>query len=115
MKDKELDGYVLQPGKSVNWIGTVRGASYSIEKNTVPAGQNVAMLVYPISTHAILEDTEEIVINATTHKECVIYKSAKTEKKEVAKTTPIKTNIKHATEQKTGPEMYILILLALLM
>ena len=118
--DKDLDGYVLNGGESVNWIKTVMGASYKIEKNEVASGQNVAMLIYPISTHTIREDTQEITIDTKTHKECVLYKSAWVQKEVVTdktgkKVTPVKTSIKNATTQQTGPEMYILILMALLM
>jgi hypothetical protein len=60
------------------------------------------MLVYPISSHAILEDTEEITINAKTHKECVLFKSAEEVKtKTTTKIKPIKTSIKNATKQET--------------
>jgi hypothetical protein len=78
------------------------------------------MLVYPISTHTIREDTGEITIDTKTHKECVLYKSAGAPKAKQAPvktvgTKAVKTSIKNATKTQTGPEAYILILAALLM
>ena len=113
--DNDLEGYLLEPGKSVDWIKLVRWASYKVEKNDVAKGQNAGLLVYTISAHAINGDN--IDENATRHRECVLYKSASVapQPKQNNVTVKVKNNISHATKQTTGPEMYILVLLAILM
>ena len=113
--DEDLEGYLLEPGKSVDWIKTALWAAYKVTKNDVAKGQNVWLLVYAISAHAINGDN--INEDANIHKECVLYKSAwpaaKPKVNNVA--VKVKDNVAHATKQTTGPEMYILVLLAILM
>ncbi len=113
--DSDLEGYLLEPGKSVDWIKTVLGASYKVEKNDVAKGQNAGLLIYTVLAHAINNDS--IDENAIPHKECVLYKSAgaAVKPKQNNVTTKVKNNVAHATKQTTGPEMYILVLLAILM
>ncbi len=113
--DNELEGYLLEPGKSVDWTALTLWAAYKVEKNTAPKNSKVALLKYVIKAHSI--NGENIDTDWTEHAECVLYKSAgwvvapKTNKPNIV----TKTSIKHATKQKTGPEMYILVLLAILM
>jgi hypothetical protein len=113
--DEDLEGYLLEPGKNVDWIQTTLWAAYKVTKNDVAKWENAWLLIYTISTHAINGD--DINEDATTHRECVLYKSAgpaaKPKTNDVA--VKVKDNVSHATKQTTGPEMYILILLAILM
>ncbi len=71
----DLDGwYILEAGKSVTWIQSALSHAFKLETNTAGEWQNIGLLVYPISTHNILEDWEITIDNAE-HKECVLFKS----------------------------------------
>jgi len=98
----EYEGYVLPSGESVTWIKSALSSVFTLEKNTVNQGENIGLLVFPISTHNILEDGE-ITMDNEEHKECVLFKSAwaAEEKEEVVpKKLP-----------QTGPAEYILLLI----
>jgi len=90
--------YILDPGKSVTWIKSNLSHAYKLERNTADAGENIGLLVYPISTHNILADGE-ITIDNSEHKECVLFKSAEAgEEPETPERLP-----------ETGPSEFILL------
>lgn len=96
------EGYVLPAWESVTWIKTALSSVFTLEKNTAPKWSNIWLLVYPISTHNILEDGE-ITIDNSEHKECVLFKSGEASA-EVIPVTPNKL-------PQTGPAEYILLLI----
>lgn len=96
------EGYVLPAWESVTWIKTALSSVFTLEKNTAPKWSNIWLLVYPISTHNILEDGE-ITIDNSEHKECVLFKSGEASA-EVVPVTPKKL-------PQTGPAEYILLLI----
>lgn len=68
------DGYVLESGKKVTWIKSKLGYSYELDLNTAPLDENIGMLIFPITTHALLDDGT-ISEDADVHNECVLYTS----------------------------------------
>ena len=113
--NEEEEGYILAKGKKVGWLESSKGFAYSLTKNKAEAGKNIGLLVYPISTHSIVANGE-INPDADIHKECVLFKSSTKVVKEVVpaakKETP-KTPAKKLP--KTGPEIYLLLLLAMIL
>lgn len=111
---EEEEGYILAKGQKVSWIESNKGFAYSLTKNKAEAGKNIGLLVYPISTHSIVANGE-INPDADIHKECVLFKSSKEVIKTVTppKKVDPKTPVKKLPE--TGPEHYLLILLAMVL
>ncbi|MCP4523362.1 MAG: hypothetical protein GY828_04020 [Candidatus Gracilibacteria bacterium] len=68
------EGYVLEPGKKVTWIKSKLGYGYNLVKNKVPLDQNLALLIFPITAHVILDDGSVSDENGE-HNECVLYTS----------------------------------------
>jgi len=97
------EGYILDAGESVNWIKSAWSNAYQLAKNTASEWSNIGLLVYPISTHNILEDGE-ITINNSEHRECVLFKSWEASEEEVPE-EPKKL-------PETGPAEFILLLVA---
>ena len=94
--------YVLPAGERVTWLKSKLGYAYNISKNTAAKGSNIAMLIFPITTHEILSDWD-ITVDGKEHRECVLFKSW--QPKPSAKKLP-----------PTGPEAYILlVILALIL
>ena len=94
--------YILSDWWSVTWLKSRLGYTYSLAKNSADEGANIGMLVFPISTHKIISDWE-IIPDADTHNECVLYKSG----------TPWATVVSTPPEKlpETGPAQYILLLI----
>lgn len=99
--------YVLTPGQKVTWLKSKLGYAYQLGKNTVPAWENVGMLVYTIKPHNILENGE-VTIEDAQHTECVLFTSW------VEAATPVALE-KPKELPQTGPEHIFLIALALLL
>lgn len=68
------DGYVLEAGKKVTWIKSKLGYWYQLSKNTAPLNENIGMLIFPITTHALLTDGT-ISEDSDVHNECVLFTS----------------------------------------
>jgi hypothetical protein len=97
--------YVLDAWKSVNWLKSKLSYAYKLEKNTAPEWSNIGLLIYPITTHNILEDGE-ITIDNTEHNECVLFKSWE----------PTKEVIVTKKLPETGPaEFMLLIIVAMIL
>ncbi len=98
----EYEGFVLPSGESITWIKSALSSVFTLDTNTASDWENVGLLVFPISTHNILEDGE-ITMDNNEHRECVLFKSAwAAEIKEVV--VPKKL-------PQTGPAEYILLLI----
>lgn len=93
-------GYILDAWKSVTWLKSSLSHAYNLETNTAAVWSNIGLLVYPITTHNILDDGE-ITIDNTEHRECVLFTSG-----EAATSTPVERL------PETGPAAYLLIFLA---
>jgi hypothetical protein len=108
----EEEGYILAKGKKVTWLESSKGFAYSLTKNKAESGKNIGLLVYPISTHSIVANGE-INPDADIHKECVLFKSST----EVLTVVPSKEKPKTPVKDlpKTGPEHYLLLLLAMIL
>lgn len=68
------DGYVLEAGKKVTWIKSKLGYGYQLESNTAALDQNIGLLIFPITTHALLPDGT-ISEDSDVHNECVLFTS----------------------------------------
>ena len=100
------DGYVLEAGRKVTWIKSKLGYGYSIGQNNAAQWENIGMLIFPITTHALLEDGT-ISEDSDVHNECVLFTSWEGEPE-----TPVET--KRLPE--TGPaEFLMLAFLAMLL
>lgn len=100
------DGYVLEAGKKVTWIKSKLGYWYQLSKNTAPLNENIGMLIFPITTHALLTDGT-ISEDSDVHNECVLFTSGD-------ETTTPPVVIKRLPE--TGPaEFAMLAFLAMLL
>lgn len=109
------DAYVLAPGKSLTWLKSNLWASYKLDSNKVEKGANVWLLVYPIVTHSVLEDGTASP-ESTTHKECVLFKSADANKVETPAPKPVEVKAPPAKVlPKTGPAENLLVILALIL
>lgn len=109
LRDEEEDGYILDAGKSVNWIESNIDAAYTIKKNTSAKWENIGMLIYPIVTHVI--DSDWIPSDdANTYNECVLFKSAWVAQ---TPTTPKKNTPKKLPQ--TWPESILLLLFAMIL
>lgn len=107
LMDEENGGYVLTAMSSVNWIKSKLGYAYKLERNEASENQNIGLLVYPILSHTIMDDGEISMNESWAHKECVLYKSADANTKEIE--TP-----KELPE--TGPaEFFLLFILAMIL
>lgn len=99
------DGYLLKAGKKITWIKSKLGYGYQLGKNSAVADQNIWLLIFPITTHALLADGS-ISQDDTVHNECVLFKSG-TPKEEIQPITRL---------PETGPaESAMLILLAMIL
>ncbi|MDD4151020.1 MAG: LPXTG cell wall anchor domain-containing protein [Candidatus Gracilibacteria bacterium] len=109
------DAYVLTPGASVTWLKSTLGSAYKLDSNKQEKGKNIGLLVYPIITHSILEDGTPSP-DSTTHKECVLFKSADANKIETPAPTPVEVKAPPVKAlPKTGPAENMLVILALLL
>lgn len=109
------DAYVLKPGASVTWLKSNLGAAYKLDSNKADKGTNIGLLVYPIMTHAVLEDGTPSP-ETTTHKECVLFKSADANKVETPAPAPVEVKAPPVKAlPKTGPAENMLVILALLL
>ncbi len=99
------EGYVLGKWKRVKWLASKTAYAYNLEKNKAATGKNIGLLVYPISIHNI-SDTGDISVDATVHRECVLFTSGTPKVKEVQNTwTPAKAQPGQPAKAipKTGP------------
>ncbi|MDD5212917.1 MAG: LPXTG cell wall anchor domain-containing protein [Candidatus Gracilibacteria bacterium] len=109
------DAYVLKPGASVTWLKSNLGAAYKLDSNKADKGTNIGLLVYPIMTHAVLEDGTPSP-ETTTHKECVLFKSADANKAPEPTPTPVEVKAPPVKAlPKTGPAENMLVILALML
>lgn len=93
------DGFVLEAGKKVTWIKSKLGYGYQLGKNTAPSGENIGMLVFPLTSHALLTDGT-ISEDSDVHNECVLFTSGTPDPE-----TPVV--IKRLPE--TGPAQFIML------
>jgi len=93
------DGYVLESGKKVTWIKSKLGYGYQLAENTAPAWENIGMLVFPLTSHALLSDGT-ISEDSDVHNECVLFTSGSPEPE-----NPVV--IKRLPE--TGPAQFIML------
>lgn len=108
---KVQEAYVIPAGATVKWLQSKLGYSYKLDKNTVPAWQNVWLLVYTVAAHN-LSTSWEIAVDTNEHKECVLFKSW------IPSTTKIPTVIENQPVKQlpqTWPEHILLMALALLL
>lgn len=113
--DSGSEAYVLKPGASVTWLKSNLGSAYKLDSNKADKGVNIGLLVYPIMTHAVLEDGTPSP-ETTTHKECVLFKSAEANKAPAPTPAPVEVKAPPAKAlPKTGPAENMLIVLALLL
>jgi len=109
--DTKEEAYILKAGKSIDWIQSKIGYAYNLTKNTAAEGENIGLLIYPISIHTI--SASGSMDETKVHKECVLFKSA------WAPIVP--TPVQNITEQpvkqlpKTWPEHVLLLLLAMIL
>lgn len=68
------DGYVLEAGKKITWIKSKLGYGYQLGKNTAITDVNIGLLIFPLTSHALLSDGS-ISPDDTVHNECVLFKS----------------------------------------
>lgn len=94
--------YVLPKWKRVKWLASKTAYAYNLQKNKAATGRNIGLLVYPLSIHNI-SDTGDISVDASTHRECVLFTSGSPKQKEVQNTgTPAKAQPAKPIPQ-TGP------------
>ena len=76
------DGYVLEAGKKITWIKSKLGYGYQLTKNEAIAGENIGLLVFPLTANALLEDGS-ISDESDAHNECVLYTSGNAQEETV--------------------------------
>jgi len=103
------DGYVLTAGDQVNWIKSKLGYAYKLDTNPAADGENIGLLVYTLTTHAL--SNGNIDEDGIDHKECVLFKSSASEAPAPTPTTPEEP--KRLPE--TGAEHVLLLMIALLL
>lgn len=112
LKNTEFDWYVLPAWQKVSWIKSAMWAAYKVDK-TPTEWENMALALYSIMSHNLLE-SGEITMSEKPHKECVLYKAwawqVETPTVEEIPQQPV-TPQEDMTKVKTGPEMYLLILM----
>lgn len=92
-------GYVLEAGKKLTWIKSKLGYGYSLNKNTAAEWENIAMLIFPLTSHALLSDGT-ISEDSDVHNECVLFTSGNPD-------TQPPVVIKRLPE--TGPAQFIML------
>ncbi|MDD2487545.1 MAG: hypothetical protein PHS92_04195 [Candidatus Gracilibacteria bacterium] len=96
--------FLLEGGKTVNFIEGGLGATYVMDSTDIKEGEIAGLLKMPITYHNIDESGKEgTTLN---HVECIAYLAGA----QAAK-APV-PQPKEITKVKTGPELYILLLLA---
>ncbi len=104
--DEDNLGYSLPAGESVTWLESSLGSAYQLVSSSAPQGDEVGMIIYDISVHAV--DADGLPDTATdTHRECVMYTSGESIPETPVPETP--------RLPETGPEHIILALAALLL
>lgn len=93
------DGYVLEAGKKITWIKSKLGYGYSVTQNSAAQGENIGMLVFPLTSHALLADGT-ISEDSDVHNECVLFKSAEGEPENPVPTPRL---------PETGPAQFIML------
>lgn len=68
------DGYVLEAGKKITWLKSQLGYGYQLGQNNTPEGENIGLLIFPLTSHALLSDGS-ISPDDSVHNECVLFKS----------------------------------------
>lgn len=102
------EAYVVWAGKQVSRIESKTWYAFKLDKNTVARGQNVGLLVFSVISHDLVNN--EVSIDTSEHKECVMFKSW------VASNNPVVTiNEPVKRLPQTWPEHVILVLIALLL
>lgn len=104
--DEDNLGYVLGANETVTWIESTLGSAYQLENNNAAEGENTGMIVYDIAVHA-LSDQGDISLDAVTHRECVLIKSAQGTPPPVVPEPP--------TLPETGAEHLLLAFVALVL
>ena len=99
---EDEEWFILDSGKRVTWLQSKVGYAYKLDQNAAVENTNIGLLVYPISTHTILEDGIPS-IDDEEHRECVLFKSASASDAEVP---PAPEKL-----PDTGPVQYILVLI----
>lgn len=102
------EAYVIAPWKQVSWIESKTWYAYKVDKNTVARWQNIGLLVFSVISHDLVNN--EVSIDTSEHKECVLFKSW------VPSVSPVVTVAEPVKQlPKTGPEHIFLVLIALLL
>lgn len=101
---EDEEWYILDPGKRVTWLQSKTWYAYKLDQNAAVENANIGLLVYSISTHAILDDGIPS-IDDDEHRECVLFKSAG-----ASELTPIPAApVEPQSLPDTGPVQYILV------
>ena len=100
------DGYVLPAGEQVSWIKSKLGYAYKLDSNPAASGENIGLLVYNLTTHAL--DNGTIDEDGVDHRECVLFTSEAGEAP-----APVVEEPKRLPE--TGAEHVLLLMIALLL
>lgn len=93
------DGFVLEAGKKVTWIKSKLWYGYTLGQNSAAEWENIGMLVFPLTSHALLADGT-ISEDSDVHNECVLFTSGEGEPE-----TPVVT--KRLPE--TGPAEFVML------
>lgn len=104
--DEDNLGHVLAAGEKVTWIESTLGSAYSLTSNPASEGQNVGLIAYDLTVHA-LSDEGNISLDGESHRECVLIKSGTPGQPPVIPETP--------ELPQTGPEHILLAFVALLL
>lgn len=97
---EDEEWYILESWNRVTWLESKMWYAFKLDANSAPANSNIGLLVYPISTHLMLDDGTPS-IDDDEHKECVLFKSA-------AAATPVEPEEVERLPD-TGPAEWILL------
>ncbi|MDD2516457.1 MAG: hypothetical protein PHF46_01220 [Candidatus Gracilibacteria bacterium] len=103
--------FYLDKGKTVKFLESSAGASYVLNSTDKKSGDPIGIIKYVIKYHDVDQDGNDGKLK--THNECAAYFLGKAPIKAIEKTEP-KPNPKEVTKVKTGPEVYMLFLIAML-
>nr|MDD3720250.1 LPXTG cell wall anchor domain-containing protein [Candidatus Gracilibacteria bacterium] len=107
---KEQEAYVVPAGTDVKWLQSKMGYAYKLDKNTVPKGENVGLLVYTVASHDLVNG--EVSVDTAEHKECVLFKSGSPS---IVQTPTVVEKQEVKKLPQTGPEHIVLFALSLLL
>ncbi|MDD2566005.1 MAG: hypothetical protein PHZ26_03615 [Candidatus Gracilibacteria bacterium] len=100
--------FLLEGGKTVNFLEADLGASYALQSSDKKEGDAVGLLKFYVNYHdtdATAKETEALM-----HTECVAYYAGTPTAAPIVPVTP-----PEAIKVKTGPESFVLIIMALIL